>query len=235
MYHHGARCHYSEHTMRGLRPLYVFARDLSAVAALESRLIQPCSILNNLRDFSAFLSPAAGDYPSAVPHRIIRDCPWSAPPTTPYISQLLLARQVFVFVLPAIDPDQSDQPHPPVEFSACTVDQYIWLATDRRQQRRAARQSREGACSSSQLGGQAASKSRAVCEADTPACSHRYNIKGYLCTRLVQLICSAQSQGTPIGACSILSRPQNCNKYHGMPFRGCSDCLTPHNVSLWPQ
>ena len=82
--------------MRGLRHLYVIARDLSAVGALESRLTQPCSVLINLRDFTAFLSPAAGDYPSAVPHRIVRDCPWSSPPTTSYTSQLLLARQVHV-------------------------------------------------------------------------------------------------------------------------------------------
>ena len=92
--------------MRGLRPLYVITRELSAVAALESRLIQPCSVLNNLRDFTAFLSPAAGDHQSAVPYQIVRNCPWNSPPTTSYTSQLLLARQVHV--LSAIAPDHSD-------------------------------------------------------------------------------------------------------------------------------
>ena len=166
--------------MRGLRPLCAIVRDLSAVAALESRLIQPCSVLYSLREFTAHLSPAAGDYRSAGPHQIVRDCPWDSSLTTSYTTQLLLARQVHV--PPTIDPTNQTNQIRPFQLLACIADKHIWLAAEGGQQRPAAQQSREGAICSPQLGRQATCKTRAVCEADTLACSHRYCITGHFYT-----------------------------------------------------
>ena len=53
--------------MRGLRSLYLFARDACSAGSLESRLRKSCAALIDLRDFTPLLNAATGRQSTPAP------------------------------------------------------------------------------------------------------------------------------------------------------------------------